>query len=332
MGLHLAELFAEIEAPEESGKHSSFRVRSIPSATSHYVGRDASGFPCILLRGSGHTVHAPIKLAAIEARFAVPCLVAFADAGERQETLTVVVCTSPDPQSQNYFFHVCETIIRIIGPNPTLVQIIDSVQRLIDLFRRLSEAASRSVTGLIGELYVIYRSTSAALTTRAWRNDDYDRFDFAIDDVRIEVKASGDRIRAHTLSAEQCQPPLGTTGILVSLFIEGSGGGLSLLELVQAIESRLVGQEELILKVQEVVAETLGDTLPTALAIRFDESLASSSLQFYDLSAIPAIRDGFPPEVTQVRFRSDLSHMPTVSLVELSQKSGRICDILPPPL
>jgi hypothetical protein len=332
MDLRLAELFAELEVPGGSGEHSRFRVRSIPSAASHYVGRDASGFPCILLRGSGDIVHAPIKLAAIEARFAVPCRVAFADAEERQETLTAVVCISPDPQSQNYFFHVCETIIRIVGPTPSLVQVVEAVQRLIDLFRRLSQPASRSVIGLIGELYIIYRSQSPVMATRAWRSDDYNRFDFAIDDLRLEVKASGDRVRAHNLSAEQCQPPPGTIGILASLFVERSGGGMSLLELIHEVEDRLVNEEELILKIQETVAETLGETLPMALSMRFDERLAKTSLQFYDLTTIPAIRGGIPPEVTQVRFRSDLSRMITVSLTELATENARISDLLLSPL
>ncbi len=124
-------------------------------------------------------------------------------------------------------------------------------------------------------------------------------------------------------------PPPGTIGVLISLFIETTGGGLSLTELVQTVARRLAGDEALILKVQETVAETLGETLLAALSIRFDERLAQTSLQIYDVTAIPAIRAGVPAEVTQVHFRSDLSRTPTISLDELVRRSGWVSAFLP---
>lgn len=329
MELHLADLIAELAPPEEDARDGRFRVRPITLTPAHYVGRNAHGFPCILLKGSAGPLRAPIRLAAIEARFAVPCQIIPAEGQERHETLTVVVCTSPDPQSQSYFLHVCETIIRIVGPSPSLTQIVDAVQRLVDLFRRLARPASKSVIGLAGELYLISWSDNPATTVRSWRSADDERFDFAIEDVRLEVKASGNRVRAHSFSAEQCQPPPGTVGILASLFIEASGGGTSLMELIRTIEQKLAAQEELILKVQETVAETLGETLPGALTMRFDGNLARASLQFYDLGVIPAIRSGVPPEVTQLRFRSDLSRTPTIIAADLATRSAYLSALLP---
>jgi hypothetical protein len=329
MDLHLAETLTRLAPPARETLGNQFRVCSIPAAPEHYVGLDSSGYPCILLRGSTGPMRSPIRLAALEARFAVPCQIIATDGKERQETLTVVICTSADPHTQSYFLHICETIIRIVGVNPSLAQIVDAVQRLVDLFRRLSQPASRSVIGLFGELYVISRSNDPRVAVRAWRSADDDRFDFAIDDVRLEVKASGQRIRAHNFSAEQCLPPSGTIGVLISLFIETTGGGLSLTELVQTVARRLAGDEALILKVQETVAETLGETLLAALSIRFDERLAQTSLQIYDVMAIPAIRAGVPAEVTQVHFRSDLSRTPTISLDELVTRSACIAAFLP---
>jgi hypothetical protein len=140
-----------------------------------------------------------------------------------------------------------------------------------------------------------------------------DRFDISTGDLRIDVKASGDRLRFHHLSAEQCQPPEGTVGLLASVFIEGSGGGQSLRELVTAIEAALAGDDNQILKVQETIAETLGDSLPSAMGARFDDRLALSSIRFFDLAQVPAIRNGVPPEVSGVHFRSDLSRTGALS-------------------
>lgn len=247
----------------------------------------------------------------------------------REEVLTVVTCTASEPQVQEYFLHVCETVVRIVGPIPTQSRIVEVVQRLIDLFQRITRPSSRSVVGLIGELYVIARSRDPAQAVRAWRSADNDHFDFALEDLRLEVKASSERVRAHYLSAEQCQPPPGTVGVLASLFIEITGGGMSVQELLRAIEARLAANSDLVLKLQEIVAETLGQALPVALHIRFDERLAQASLQLYDLATVPGIRENIPVEVTQVRFRADLSRTPTITPSVLADRDQRTVGVLP---
>ena len=128
---------------------------------------------------------------------------------------------------------------------------------------------------------------------------------------------------------EQCTPPAATLGILVSLFVETSGGGLSLLELVQRIEQQLDGCVDLILKLQETVTEGLGSGAATALAMRFDEDLTKSSLRVYELTSIPAVRDGVPSEVSQLRFRSDISRTPTAKVVDLVAKRPQVRALLP---
>jgi hypothetical protein len=105
-------------------------------------------------------------------------------------------------------------------------------------------------------------------------------------------------------------------GLLASVFVEASGGGLSVQELIRAIEGRLQGRQDLILKVQQSVAKTLGDALPSALSSRFDDRLARASMRFYDMASIPAVRGSLPSEVSQVHFRSDLS---SVSPLERGQ-------------
>ena len=329
MDLNLSDLIEGLVPPLEDQGHSRFRVRSIPNFPKHYVGRNSSGCPCILLGGRDEQMHAPIRLAGIEAHFALPCRIAILGGNERQETLTVVACSSVDAESQLYFLHVCQTIVHIVGANPTLQQIFDAVGRLVDLFRQLTRPASRSLVGLIGELFTIYRSRNPEIAVRAWRRSDDDRFDFAIDDVRLEVKATGDRVRAHNFSSEQCQPPPGTVGVLASLFVERSGGGMSLMDLLNDIVMRLDGNDDLVLKVQETVAATLGETMTIALTTRFDDVLAQSSLKLYELSTIPAIRDDIPSEVTQVHFRSDLSRSPTLSIGDLVRRCPRFSDLLP---
>lgn len=315
--------------PSQPGDEPRYHVRPIPNTTAHYFGRDNGGLPCLLLASRDTSAKAPVRLAGIEVRFAIPCRIALSDGLEATETLTTVICTSQDPVVQNYFAHVCETIVRIVGARPTLQQVIEAVRRLVDLFQRLARPSSRSITGLFGELIAIHVSKSPATAVQAWRSTIDDRFDFSIGDIRLEVKASSTRQRAHSFSLEQCEPPPATLGVLISLFVETSGGGLSLLELVERIEGQLDGDVDLILKLQETVAEGLGATAATALPMRFDEDLARSSLQVYELEAIPAIRNGVPGEVSQVRFRSDISRTPVADVAALIAQHQQARALLP---
>ena len=331
MRASLSGILASIPTPPapQPGDEPRYHVRPIPEATAHFFGRDSGGFPCLLLAARNTSAKAPVRLAGIGVRFAIPCRIALSDGQEATETLTTVICTSQNPVVQGYFVHVCETIVRIVGPQPTLQRVIDAVRRLVDLFQRLSRPSSRSVTGLFGELYAIHVSTSPATAVEAWRSTIDDRFDFSIGEIRLEVKASSTRQRAHSFSLEQCAPPPATLGILISLFVETSGGGLSLLELIERIEQQLDGDVDLILKLQETVAGGLGATAATALSMRFDEDLARSSLQVYELEAIPAIRDGVPGEVSQVRFRSDISRTPVADVADLVAHHRQARALLP---
>lgn len=311
------------------GDELRYHVRPIPETPAHFFGRDNSGFPCLLLGARDASTKAPIRLAGIEVRFAVPCRVVLSSSKEAKETLTTVICTSQDLVVQGYFAHICEIILRIVGAQPTLQQVVDAVRHLVDLFQRLARPSSRSVFGLFGELYVIHVSASPTAAVEAWRSASDDRFDFSTNDIRLEVKASSSRQRTHSFSLEQCTPPSTTLGILVSLFVETSGGGLSLLELVQRVEHQLGGRVDLILKLQETVTEGLGAAAATALAMRFDEDLAKSSLRLYELGAVPAVRGGVPSEVSQVRFRSDISHTPVADVADIFARHRQARALLP---
>jgi hypothetical protein len=226
-----------------------------------------------------------------------------------------------------YFIHAADTVLRIVGPKPSLEDVRDATARLAEIFQRLARPARSSITGVIGELMLIAKSMSPRHAVLAWRSATDDRFDFADHDVRIEVKATQRGLRAHHFSYEQCGPPRGTVGILASMFIESSGGGLSVRELVRRIENSLVGHHHALLRLQEVLANTLGESLMQALQERFDLELAEESLQFYNLEKIPAIRGPLPTFVSQVRFRVDLTnsrHEPPSALADANEVARRL--------
>ena len=329
MSSGLAELLLAIDVSQSAEGDLRYLVKSIPNFESHYFGRTNLGAPCLLLSAIDSSIKAPIRLAAIEVSFAIPCKFTLTSGKEKTETLTAIVCTTDDEIVRGYFAHVCELILHIVGASPSLQEIVEAVRRLVDLFQRLSAPARRSVIGLFGELYVIYSANSPKEAVEAWRSSTDDRFDFSVDDVRMEVKASSTRQRVHNFSLEQCIPPQNTDGVLISLFVEASGGGMSLLDLIERVEEQLGGDADLLLKVQETVAEGIGETASAALSMRFDESLAKSSLNVYELESIPAVREQLPPEVSQVKFRSDLSYTSVADLNALISRNKKLKPLLP---
>lgn len=327
--INLSELLADVEPPVPGADTGAFKVVHIPDFPRHYLGLNSTNQPCLLLGSLPGAFQAPIRLALLEARFGNLHLIHPIEGEAREERLSVITCTSPDLQARAYFLHVCETILRIVGVEPSLDTIVQSVQRLIDIFRHLARPPSRSLNGLVGELFLIAASRNVAACVRAWRSTDNDRFDFSTGNVRIDVKSSTERRRIHHLSTEQCEPPEGSVGLLASVFVESSGGGKSLRELIENIESSLVGCEDLILKLQETISGTLGEGLHAAMSARFDDRLAFSSLQFYDLATVPAIRGDLPPEVSGVHFRSDLTHSAILSEVQIEAMSEAALQFLP---
>ena len=330
MRVDLSSLLQEIDIPvSEQGNHLRYFVKPIPSFDRHYFGRNSVGAPSLLLSADDRSHKAPIRLAAVEVSFSIPCDIAVVGDKTTSETLTAITCTASDRILQGYFVRICETLLHIVGAYPSLAQIADAVQRLVDLFQKLSGPPRRTIVGLFGELFVIYSAKSPAVAVQAWRSTTDDRFDFSIAGARLEVKASSARQRAHDFSFEQCHPPTDSVGVLVSLFAEASGGGLSLLDLIERIKQQLGGDAALQLKLQETIAEALGHTASAAFSVRFDENVARSSLQIYELGSIPAIRGRLPSELSQIRFRSDLSGVTPASRRGLVNQSAHLDDLLP---
>jgi hypothetical protein len=100
-------------------------------------------------------------------------------------------------------------------------------------------------------------------------------------------------------------------------------GGQSLEEVLVEITSRLGDDQRAHLKLQTTVGSSLGSTLLGALSMRFDETLARSTLSFFDITTIPAIRSNIPG-VTDIRFRSNLSGLSPVPLDALRLRSATL--------
>jgi hypothetical protein len=329
--MDLEAAFDTIAPPEAQQGPPLYSVIPISGLRSYLVGKDQAALACVLIATADDTttVQAPIRLETIDVQFDLRCQLRKGADAPSEGVFTVIRCRSADRETIRYFLSVCRTVIKLLGDRPTRRAVASAVNRLVDIFRRAQALASRSVSGLFGELYVISRSKNLARSVAAWRMAESARFDFVSNDARLEVKAATGRKRIHSFSYEQCNPPAGTVAVIASLLVERIAGGMSLRSLVEQIERELAGNADLVLKLREVVASTMGGSLHEALTSSFDMRLAETSLRFFRCCDIPAIRGQLPPGVSDVHFTADLSGLDVTSLQHLIQQSADLEELLP---
>lgn len=332
MGAGLFAVYESITAPADRESDSPlYAVTPVPGSQCYLVGKDAASHACLLIATSDRAGRKPppIRLESLDAQFELRCQIRQTTRPDQEGHFTVIRCRSTEQETIRYFLSVCRTIIRLLGEAPTRSAVASVVQRLASIFQNIRQAPLRSLNGLFGELYLISRSGTPARAVSAWRIDEMARFDFSTGDIRLEVKTSATRSRAHTFSYDQCNPPPGTIAVVASLLVERIPRGLTLAGLMTAVEDRISADDDLVLKLHDIVASTLGTSLNDSLDIGFDARLVESSLRFYELSAIPALHEPLPPDVSDVRFTSDLSAVPPMSIASLIDRDPLFWDLLP---
>lgn len=229
--------------------------------------------------------------------------------------MSVLECTAGE-DALPLFAETAGTFLRLLGTAPTMAEASVAVARFASIFSSLARPSRQSVTGLIGELMLLLMANDPVAAVRCWRVTPGDRFDFSAPDARVECKASSSGLRLHSFSWEQCNPPDGPA-LAASVRVEPAGGGMSVRELLDRVEVRLASAPDTAARLRETVASTMGRSLPEALDATFDEGLCRSSLQWFELRDVPAIRGDLPPGVSGLRFTSDLSLATSVTASSL---------------
>jgi len=328
----LESIFDLLVAPfDEAPERPVYAALPIPGYRSYLMGKDCDGHACLLIATAGAEgrLTPPIRLEKLDVQFALKCHLKRGTEAEQAGIFTAVRCRTLDRETVRYFLSVCDAIIGMMGDGPALRDVSTAVHRVAAIFQKIQNLPARTLNGLFGELYVICQSASPATALAAWRVDETARFDFSLGNLRLDVKTASGRVRAHGFSYEQCNPPPGTVAVVASMFVERVSIGLTLRVLLEQIEESASTFPDLIMKLHEVVAATLGTSLGEALGIAIDPKLAESSLRFYSLAEIPGIRSPLPIGVSDVHFRSDISACAALSPQALLDRDLSFEEFLP---
>jgi hypothetical protein len=320
------ELFETLSPPtHDPGGPPQFSAHPIPGFESHRIGKTLGGVPCLLLHvvgGDSSPTPPPILLSHVAVQHDVHCRISRQHQPIEEAAFTLVRCLSQDPALVAQFIDVIELVVRAAGATPTVSHVRQAVEQLAELFRALDRPARKSAQGVWGELFLIAAAQHPERLAAAWRISPAEVFDFSEGRDRIEVKAASGRVREHYFSLAQVHPSPGVRVLIASLFVDGLTGGVSLKSLLARTRQRVAARPELALRVETVTAQSLGRSWALAIEESFDWQRAESSLRFFPADAIPTVPAELPREVTDVRFRSDVSGVPTLGAVDARQKGG----------
>ena len=327
---NLKRLSARLGVPSAS-QERVYETARIAHNSRYRVGRDSQGNPAILIETTG-TVGA-VGLSDFEGRHlrvghGLNCSISEADVEIGREQFSVVTCVDSDELLQDRFFDAAETLLRSLGETPTIKELRRLVNGLIELFRLASQPARGTVQGLWAELWVVAQARKPEALLDAWHAEPTDAYDFNSGQNRLEVKSSSQRTRRHAFSHRQLQPPAGTQVVIASVFVESSGGGSTVAMLVERIRRRVANPQAL-RRLDHVVASTLGADWRASIEAPFDSELASESLRFYSVEAVPSLHSDTPPGISDIRYVSDLSEAQALTGEEMLGSGELFAAILP---
>jgi len=314
--LDLLPLYQSLVPPVKAqGLMVRFSAHAIPGFESHRVGMDEHGAPCLLLSVSGGSgiQLAPIALEHLTVQHDAQCRLIKHGGHYEDGRFTVIRCTSVDSVIREYFLRAASPVVAGLPASPTAQDAAHAINQFAELFRSLTAAPRQSVQGLWSELFLIGQGREPKLLAGAWRLDPEEVFDFGLGNQRIDVKSASTRERRHHFALRQVSPPVGVAVLIASVFVEGSGGGLSLASLLNRVRQRIEADPELVMRVDRIVALTLGAGWRDAMTRSFDEELARQSLAFYQAEQVPSVDRNIPADVSDVRFVSRLTAVAPVS-------------------
>ena len=278
----------------------------IPWSTPHRLARYPSGEAAIFIAVDQNINHPPSETEHLTISHGVGAEVTQEDSLiSSQSHFSIIKCKSIDFIPT--FLNVANFFVDDIGTYSTPKQVVDKVQHLAELFKALQSPPKKSIQGLWAELLVIYCSEKCSTLVEAWRGNTDERYDFSLNEERLEVKSTDSQIRSHYFSLLQIRPNSAIKVVIASLFVKAAANGVSLRELKERIFSKLGDDHTLCFKVDTVVFDTLGSGYEVGLSTKYDLDEAISSLAFYASEEIPSVPTLLPDSITEVRFKSDLT-------------------------
>ena len=293
-----------------------FNCNRIPGFANCHLGKDVKGQPVIILsvKNDGPASTQSILLENLRVEHGIHCKISPPIGPEFSGRFSILHCTSSDRDLHIYFLQIMNVILKYINDDSPANELSIAINKLARLFHALSKPASQTTQGLWAELYLIVQSRNPRIMIESWHTEATEIYDFNYGNQCVEVKCSSKRMRQHFFSYEQVYPPLGSSVLVASLFVEPTANGTTLGELWDKARDFALSEPDLRIKIENVCLDALGSTWINAREKAYDLELARHSISFFNIDDIPRISKRNPKGVSEIRFRSDLSHVNPINI------------------
>lgn len=307
MRYSIYEIFVDLQQDETVNK-DTFLAASLPFTQKHKIGVSKERYPMFFIECAHITNSLDINLEFISVLFNRTCRLS--ENGKHfDNTYTIISLKTSNPDFQHYFLEVVCIILEQLPENPTHKQLKTEIQKLIELFSRFNRPPQKTIQGLWAELLIIEQAKYPEYLIQSWHSSSDDKFDFNDGQDKIEVKSTSKARRIHNFAIDQLNPNKNSNLLIASVFVIQTGRGKNISDLKNSIFKR-VQNLQLQLRLNEILAQTLGSDFDKVFDDYFDYQQALDTLSFFDIKDIPTItNDNIPKEISNIHLDCDLSHV-----------------------
>lgn len=293
-----------------------YTVVNVPFSKFHKLGVENNGNPVFFIKSSLTGSIPNINLELIAVQFNELCKLKKSTVSSIQEDFYTVISLKTNREDYiEYFLNVVCLIIEGIGDTPTQHELLNEIQKLVELFRHLSVPPTNTLQGLWAELFVIEQSSNPSYLIKSWHKKTTDIFDFNDGIDKLEVKSTSRINRIHKFSHNQLIPNEGSNVIIASVCVQQSGQGKTIFDLKNDIDSKL-DSIELRFLLADMISKTLGVDFEKAGDYSFDYSLACDSYRKYNIKDIPSLdNNSIPEEISNIHYECDLSKVHSIDVL-----------------
>lgn len=296
-------------------------VESIPKSLDHKIGVSKEGLPLFFIATKDTDNNAmDINLKLIQVAFQKDCELITEEGKISKGVYTIVSLKSTSEDMTKYFVNTVYYLINQLNINPSFAQIKAELNNLVNLFRSISKPPKKTIQGLWTELLFIEQGEDMEYLINSWHQTKNDRYDFNDGFDKIEIKSTGKDERIHRFSLSQLEEVKDALVIIGSTFTLETGKGLCADDLIESIKVK-VTDASLMLKIYNVVSETMGEDLERIFDVYFDYKFALNSIQYFDVRDLPKISgEAISPAISNVKYDCNLGHIHSLETAAINSQ------------
>ncbi len=233
------------------------------------------------------------------------------DGVEKVRIIHLLICKDNDPIKEDAFIRLTHAFsANEVPDDPYYVAKLFAA--LSSLFDKRHVATEIEMQGLYGELFsMLYFHEKGCDISKYWQSVDRMKYDFTISNQKkLEVKTTTRPIRIHHFKHSQLLSQSYEIYV-VSIMLQKSDAGLSLMEILTKIRELYQGNYDLMLHIESIISGVDENELKR---VQYDEQYLKSNIKIYDAKTVPHFGELTPEGVINAEYDSSLTNVTSVDI------------------